>query len=202
MALFEELAESLNSAALEAFSRSAKKHRDEVIYCAALYTSDGYAYVCDTISTLAGLRRVAAEYVAKGSYATLEAAAHALKWSACDSPYHLENDGLFTEADRLIGEIWKAVEGKGEDESDRVYRELHEVFIAVLKNLRSSGILPTDCIITLLAGDQSYEAIVANTEEVGGERASRPLFEDLEIDAGRLKSLRTNRWPVGGFYEP
>ena len=202
MSLYEQLQDALERAAFDAFKQSALRLRGETFYCASLYTSDGYGYVCDTVSTIEGLKTVAERYFGDGSYRTLEETMQRLKWSPCDSPYHIENEHLFTECNRIIDEIWGAIDFKNEEEADRAYRELHTVFVAVLRKIRAANIFDPKCVITLLAGDQSDEARVANTEEINPPEVSRALLADLKVDGEHLARLRKNRWPTDNYYEP
>ena len=198
----DQLRIELEQAALEAFRRSAAQHRSETIYCAALYTSGEYGYVYDTISTSEGLDQVAERYLRKRSFDNLEQAVRDLKWSPCDSPYHLENEHLFERSNELLSQLWNAVRQNSACDSDRVYREVHSVFVDILKTVRSSNIFPSDCLITLLAGDQSNEVRVVNSEEVNSPSICRAFAAELTLDANRLASLRETRWPSDDSYEP
>ena len=200
--MIDELRSALESATLEAFRRSAERHRDERIYCAALYTSNGYEYVCDTISTFEGLNLVAKEYLSRRPLSTLEEEMRKLKWSPCDSPYHLENEHLFVESTRLLDEIWLSARQDTEHDSDRAFREIHVVFVEVLRKVRASGIFNSSCLVTLLAGDQSNEARVVNSEEVNDSVVCRAFEAELDLDADRLAKLRAARWPSDNYYEP
>ncbi|WP_295856934.1 DUF4303 domain-containing protein [uncultured Xylophilus sp.] len=198
----DQLRIELEKAALEAFRRSAAQHRFETIYCAALYTSGEYGYVCDTVSTVEGLHQIAKNYVQKGSFENIQKAVRDLKWSPCDSPYHLENEHLFERSNALLSQIWNAVRQDPAGDSDRVYREVHAVFVDVLKTVRGSNIFAPDCLITLLAGDQSDEARLVNSEEVNPFSICRVFEADLTLDAKRLARLRATRWPSDDSYEP
>jgi Domain of unknown function (DUF4303) len=200
--IMDQLRIELEKAALEAFRRSAAQHRSETIYCAALYTSGEYGYVCDTVSTVEGLDQIAKNYVRKGSFENIEQAVHDLKWSPCDSPYHLENEHLFERSNALLSQLWNAVRQDPEGDSDRVYREVHAVFVAVLKTVRGATIFAPDCLITLLAGDQSDEARLVNSEEVNSPSVCRAFEAELTLDINRLASLRTMRWPSDDRYKP
>jgi hypothetical protein len=202
MPRYDELQSALQQASLEAFRRSADRHRNETIYCAALYTSSGYEYICDTVSTMEGLKTVAEKYVAEGHNSNLVDAMRDLKWSPCDSPYHLENEDLFLHCSHIIEDIWKSVTGGADEESDRVYRELHDVFVGVLRVIRASDIFDSRCIITLLAGDQSHEARIVNSEEINPPDVAQALIRDVNTDAAHLARLRANRWPTDHYYEP
>ena len=198
----DQLRNELERAALEAFRGSAAKHRSERIYCAALYTSGEYGYVYDTVSTREGLDQVARHYLQSGSFVDLEQAVRGLKWSPCDSPYHLENEHLFERSNVLLSQLWNAVRQDSERDSDRVYREVHSIFVDVLKTVRGSNIFDSDCLITLLAGDQSNEVRVVNSEEVNSPSICRAFAAELTLDTNRLARLRATRWPSDDSYEP
>jgi len=198
----DQLLSELEHAALEAFQISADRHHSESIYCAALYTSGEYGYVYDTISTQEGLNRVAEHYLRKGSFDNFEKAVHDLKWSPCDSPYHLENEHLFEKCNQLLREIWGSLRKQPERDSDSVYRDVHSVFVKVLKKVRSSNIFPSDCLITLLAGDQSNEVRVVNSEEINSQAVCHAFASELMLNNDRLAKLRANRWPSDDSYEP
>lgn len=191
----------LERASLEAFRTSTEQHRGEQIYCAALYTSSGYEYVCDTLSTAEGLDRAAEEYLIGRPLGTKAQAVRALKWSPCDSPYHLENEHCFERSSRLLDSIWAEVRRQPDKDSDLLFRQIHDVFIAVLKTVRASNVFAPGCLLTLLAGDQSNEARIVNAEEVNAAELCRTLEAELEVDSTRLSRLRSNRWPSDGFYE-
>lgn len=200
--IMDQLRIELEQAALEAFRRSAAQHSSETFYCAALYTSGEYGYVYNTVSTYEGLDQVAKDYMRKGSFESIEQAVHDLKWCPCDSPYHLENEHLFERSNELLSQLWNAARLDSEGDPDRFYREVHSVFVDVLKTVRSSNIFAPDCLITLLAGDQSDEARVVNSEEVNSPSVCLAFEAELTLDINRLTSLRTTRWPSDDSYEP
>lgn len=191
----------LERAALEAFRASVALHSCEGIYGAALFTSGGYDYVCDTVFTLQGLNIAVDEYLTIRPSRSRSDAVRALRWSPCDSPYHLEHEHYFDRANRLLDEIQSRARTQPDDVSDRIFREIHGAFIAVLKTARASGVFPPDCLLTLLAGDQSNEARIVNSEAVNDRLLCRALEADLDFDSDRLDRLRSNRWPSDGFYE-
>jgi Domain of unknown function (DUF4303) len=200
--MLDELRNELEKATEKSFLLSVERHRLERIYCAALYTSSGYGYICDTISTFEGLNLVAHDYLKKKPGSTLDSLLPELKWSPCDSPYHLENEHLFNKSNELIESIWRSVREVSDQESDRIFREIHTVFIDVLKKVRAANILPQECLIVLLAGDQSDEARLVNAEEINDPHLCRALGLELSLNADRLAKLRADRWPVDDSYEP
>lgn len=200
--LYSQLVISLEEAAFEAFRRMAKAHASEGMYCAALYTSSGYDYVCDTVNSAKGLGDLVDASIAQGSETDPKSATNAYKWSPCDWPYHLENEDLFQRPNELLDDIWEAMGAAPDGESDRAYIAVHEVFISVLRKIRSSGIVPDDCLVTLLAGDQSDEARVANAEEINPPELVAKFLPDFRLDAVRLSRLRSHRWEQGESFEP
>jgi hypothetical protein len=200
--LYLQLESALEASAFEAFRRVALAHSSEGLYCMALFTSNGYEYVYDTANSEKGLAHLVALDIEGNGKADRSAAIDAYKWSPCDWPYHLENEGLFQRPCELLQEIWAGVREASEEESDRAYVEIHEVFIAVLRKLRSSGIVPEGCLVTLLAGDQSDEARVANAEKINPPELVARFIADFRLDAARLSRLRNSRWQSGEFFEP
>jgi hypothetical protein len=200
--VYSRLESALESAALEAFRRIAQAHASEGLYCVALYTSSGYDYVCDTANTAKGLANLVEASVGQGSKKDAESAEEAYKWSPCDWPYHLANENLFERSNELLEEIWTGMDTVSDEDSDRAYIAIHDVFISVLRKIRSSGIVPEDCLVTLLAGDQSDEARIANAEEINPPELVARFLPDFRLNAVRLARLRTNRWQQGESFEP
>lgn len=197
-----QLESALEASALEAFRRVAHEHSSEGFYCMALYTSNGYEYVCDTSNTEKALADLVAESIESGSETDHGAAIDAYKWSPCDWPYHLANEELFERPNELLQEIWTDVRGGSEEASDRAYIAIHEIFITVLRRLRGAGFVPDECLVTLLAGDQSDEARVANAEKINPPELITRFVPDFRLDAARLSKLQSNRWESGSFFEP
>ena len=200
--MYKELEGALDTAAFEAFRRFSKVQAGDSLYCAALYTSSGYSYVCDTANTELGLDELVKESIAQGSERDVLAARAAYKWSPCDWPHHLANEQLFGRANEILEVIWEQARLGSEEDSDRAYIVVHEVFISVLKKIRESAIVPDSCLVTLLAGDQSDEARVVNSEEINSAELVAKFLPDFRVEGDYLLRLRTNRWQQGESFEP
>ncbi|CAN7261466.1 DUF4303 domain-containing protein [Acidovorax sp. LjRoot129] len=200
--MYPLLESTLERAAFEAFRRLAEAHASDHIYCAALFTSSGYNYVCDTANTKKGLHDLAEASIARGLHTDLASATDAYKWSPCDWPFHLANESLFDRPNELLEQIWQTARGASEEDSDRAYIAIHEVFISVLRKIRQSGLVSDDCLVTLLAGDQSDEARVANAEKINPPDLVAKFIPDFRVEANYLARLRTDRWQQGEDFEP
>jgi Domain of unknown function (DUF4303) len=91
----------LIDAARQAFTQARALHPEERFYCYALYTNDLASYICPTCSSEQGLQQVARQYLARDG-GTLAGQLDELRWSPCDSPYHLLGEEHFAEVDRLL----------------------------------------------------------------------------------------------------
>ncbi|RYX90286.1 MAG: DUF4303 domain-containing protein [Comamonadaceae bacterium] len=191
--LYAQLQNSLEEAVFEAFRRTIRAHSNEGLYCVALYTSSDYSYVYDTANTSKGLQDLVQRSLQAGKENDPQSAEHAYRWSPCDWPYHLENEELFHQPNFLLEEIWKTADACSDEDSDRAYLAIHDVFIAVSKKIRQSGIVPDDCLIALLAGDQSDESRVVNAEEINAPGLVAKFLPGFRPDAARLAQLRASR---------
>jgi hypothetical protein len=197
-----ELERDLETASFEAVRRTVAAHADEALYCIALFTSSEYGYVCDTANSAEGLDGLINAGLAQGHYVNRSDASSAYRWSPCDWPYHLENEDLFQRPNELIEAIWRSLDGAPQAEADRAYIAIHGVFVSVLRRLRGSGLVPDNCLLMLLAGDQSDEARVVNAEAINPPALVARFLPDFVLDPARLTRLRANRWPQDGFFEP
>jgi len=192
---YRELYEELKQASFEAFRASAAKHAGEKFYSVALYTSGTYGYIVDSVSTFEGLEQVAAHYLGKSSYlvewGTLDTAMKALKWNTPDSPYHVEFEGHFERAQEALASIWAGVDYDDSDQYWSVYREIRNIFYAVLAEIRDSGIFDKDEVIfALLVGDLSDEEHLINAEPLNAKPLVDRLRSELTIDDEQLAQVR------------
>src|SRR5215468_10264015 len=83
-----------------AWSALRQAHPGERFYAFGIYTTDVVDYLMITASTEEGLSKVTAEY--SGKYGgDIDLRRRSLRWSPCDSPLHLEGDGLLARSDAL-----------------------------------------------------------------------------------------------------
>ncbi len=196
------LAKTLKAVLADAASRSLMKHADDPIYGYGLYTSLGYSYVSDCVFTEGGLREVVEEYQARNKYSSHSEAVQDLRWSPCDSPFQLENESSFLECSKILGRIWNEASLLTDEEGDRIYREIHEVFIHAIMEIRDTRRFPKDCVFSLFAGDQSDAARLVNAERLNPPDLCARFHAELAyVDSKRLDALRANRWPTDDGYE-
>lgn len=191
----DTLQEELSVAMSDACRASLARHSGEEFYCVALYTSGSYDDLVDSVATFQGLEKVALEYLEDKHYqdewGTLEAAMRELKWSPCDSPYHCEFEGKFGRVNEIIQSCWQEIDHHDDGESRQLCRRIHETAIAVLKQVRDSGLFdPSLVVFNLLMGDQSDEERLVNAEELNSPHIIEQFRGELVIDDEELGTLR------------
>src|SRR5262249_9798725 len=85
-----DLTEAMKAEVRQASEKLHRRHPTERFYAFGVYTTELGSYFVPFACGEDGLRKVAARYVADGSYADLDTAAKELRWSIPDSPYHNE----------------------------------------------------------------------------------------------------------------
>ena len=194
---------SLLKAAKESFSLSSKRHKNEKVYLVGLYTHNEYNYVYPTILTDVGLRKVAEEYLKKQSYLEhwggIDRAMQALRWGPCDSPYHLEFSELFEEPNEHLFNYLSSFDEQYFDDDEAMIKEearrahkIHDIFVDVLKQVRSAKIFSENTILNVLIGDQCFERQLINAELINPPEIVKSYRNELEIDEERLKWWREN----------
>jgi hypothetical protein len=196
------LAIALQSALVEAVPRTLLRHADDPVYGYGLFTSSGYAYVSDCVFTENGLLKVVARYQEKKFYPSHEEAMRKLRWSPCDSPFQLENGEVFRRCSGILYRIWEEALLLSDEEGDRIFRDIHEVFISAICMARNSWSFPKGCIFSLFAGDQSDAARLVNAERINSTELCIRFQAELDyVEPRRLAALRANRWAPDVGYE-
>ena len=193
--------EKLVAVSVQAATQTIQNHANDPVYGYGLFTSDGYGYISDCIFSERGLRQVVKEYQEKGFYPDDETAYRDLKWSPCDSPYQLENEGLYAECCHILWDLWEDAGQKPEEYGDTLFRELNEVFIESLQSVRALKLFDDACIFSVFAGDQSHEARVVNADRLNSVEACTRFESELYIRPSKLQNLRRTRWPTDEAYE-
>lgn len=193
----QELHDKLFATMTEVSRASLERHSGERFYSVAIYTSGEYSYLIDSLSTSAGLERVAARYLEDSYYqsqwGTLDDAMRELKWSPSDSPYHEEFGRKFNDVDEILNTIWDAVDQDSDGAYRDTCREIHETCLEVLRQLRQTGLFPEEVVFNLLMGDQSDEERLLNAEAINPPQVVKQFQSELEIDPDQLEALRQNR---------
>ena len=187
-----ELQSELLKVVPRVFRMAVEQYGSEGIYGAALYTSGEIAYVFDTLLTYQGLETVARRYLENKSFreecGTLDAAMRQLKWSPCDSPHHCEFQDHFKHANELIEQMRPVIDDN--EVGERMWEEVHGVFIGVLKGVRNTGIFDDSVVLNVLMGDQSDEERLLNAEILNSSQALMLFEKELEIDPITMAALR------------
>jgi len=145
-------------------------HPRESFYSFGIYTTELVDYLMVTASTEEGLSAVTAKYWSNNGG---DPALHrsSLRWSPCDSPLHVEGQGLLARSE--------AIRRQGPDpyedspESDEAVSMVFDLAVEILRDLDSEGLFGSDfgrsrLVLCVWKGDQS------NEERVGYARALNP----------------------------
>lgn len=173
----QTLEELIYSAAKTSFSKTIELHKDEKFYCFALYTYDGLGYVCPTSFTQKGLEKVVRKYQTDDSFSDQNEnqLLSQLRWSACDSPLHLEFKETFDEANEILSNLEQQLDELYCQDKTEEYEENHskikEVFFRVLSKLDKEIFFERagerdKIVLNILMGDQSDEEILSNAEKL------------------------------------
>ena len=115
-------------------------------------------------------------------WGTLSRATDALKWSPCDSPYHVEFAHRFDAANELLQAIWNSVDPDSSHEFRSACEEIDETFLAVLREVRDSGIFRRNVVFNLLIGDQSNEEQLYYAERLNFPEVAARFRAEIDYD--------------------
>ena len=116
-----------------------KKHPEENFYAFALYTTMDSEYFIPTVAGESGLTKVARKYLKDKSYATLDDARHALRWSFADSPYHEQGERFNQGVDEAL-DAEPIPYDQSERAADKVIKARLGAAVAALKDLDAEGL--------------------------------------------------------------
>ena len=106
-----------------------------------------------------------------------------LKWSPCDSPYHLEVGEIFDRTADVLGEIWESIDDQSSEDIRFKYQQIHNTCLAVLVDVRRSGLFDEARVVfNLLKGDQSDEERWNNAKAVNSEKSLESYRKDMEMN--------------------
>ena len=77
-------------------------------------------------------------------------------------------------------------------EEARRAHEIHDIFVDVLKEVRSAKIFSEHTILNVLVGDQCFERQLINAELINSPEIVKNYRSELEIHEERLKWWREN----------
>lgn len=200
----------LTAATLRAAREAVARFGSERIYSFALYTNGEYNYLFASVSTQAGLERVARHYLEKPDFQrrweTLDVAMAQLKWSPCDSPHHVALEDGFAAAQAQLDMLWDAIEVEdvddedfddewGDDDYSHLCSFVVQASAEALDGVRRAGIFDEGVTFNILMGDQGederllYAAALNDTAVVGR------LREDFGV-AARHRSVEREDDPA------
>ncbi|MGD1939230.1 MAG: DUF4303 domain-containing protein [Cyanophyceae cyanobacterium] len=183
----EKLYAVLKDEMMDACRASLERHNGENFYGVSLYTCGEYLYLQDTFCTVEGLEKAARKYLKDKYYQrewkNLDGAMQRLKWSPCDSPYHLEVGEIFDRTADVLGEIWESIDDQSSEDIRFKYQQIHNTCLAVLVDVRRSGLFDEARVVfNLLKGDQSDEERWNNAKAVNSEKSLESYRKDMEMN--------------------
>ncbi|MEM9771179.1 MAG: DUF4303 domain-containing protein [Cyanobacteria bacterium P01_D01_bin.73] len=183
----EKLYAVLKDEMMDACRASLERHNGEDFYGISLYTCGEYLYLHDAFCTVEGLEKAARKYLKDEYYQrkwkNLDGAMQRLKWSSCDSPYHLEVGEIFDRTADILDEIWESMDEQSSGHIKFNCQQIHNTCLTVLIDVRRSGLFDEDRVLfNLLKGDQSDEERWANAKAVNSEKSLESYRKDMEMD--------------------
>lgn len=157
-------------------------------YSFAFYTTDDFAYLTETASSLEGLEQAAARYSQEAGPAQRTAAEWklALKWSPCDSPWHGKVSDL-TDLSPLLQETANRIDEVASVAALQDFIEsYYGCFFQALRRLDQEGLFGVGreraaVVVNILKGDQSDEERISFAEQLNPPAAVALLKHDLEL---------------------
>lgn len=161
--MYDGLADKLQIAIEKYYQWWIEQYTNEKVYSFCFFSEPAVSYAGATVFTEEGLLSVAKEYKNSESYKdkSLECLAKELRWSACDSPHHFENEDIFSSVNKQLEEI----SAYTHSEEDQVLfnahiKTLYSLFVAALKGFRESSLHgEQNIILSVWFGDQDEENI-------------------------------------------
>ena len=158
-ARMEELAQELTLALAEYYDWWLSHYPAQTLYGFCLYSSPLVEYLGVTLFTEEGLTAVAKKYQNDKSFRhkSLTQLKQTLRWSACDSPHHDENEDIFEAINdklQLLQEDAEALES--EAAYDAYLKALYAILVRALNEVKAMrGLNPQAILFSVWFGDQS-----------------------------------------------
>ena len=200
----------LTAATLRAAREAVARFGSERIYSFALYTNGEYNYLFASVSTQAGLERVARHYLEnpgfRRAWKTLDVAMAHLKWSPCDSPHHVALEDGFAAAQAQLDMLWDAIDEVDVDDEDfddewpdddysRLCGFVVEASAEALDGVRRAGIFDEGVTFNILMGDQDEDERLHYAAALNDAAAVVRLREDF-IAAARHRGVEMEDDPA------
>ncbi|MFB2727175.1 DUF4303 domain-containing protein [Shewanella mangrovisoli] len=158
-ARMEEFAQELALALAEYYDWWLSEYPAETVYSFCLYSTPLVEYLGVTLFTEEGLTAVAQKYQNDKSFRhkSLAQLKQTLRWSACDSPHHDENEDIFEAINnklQLLHEDAEALES--EAAYDAYLKALYTILVRALNEVKTKRGLNSQAILfSVWFGDQS-----------------------------------------------
>ncbi|MEL4430596.1 DUF4303 domain-containing protein [Shewanella mangrovisoli] len=158
-ARMEELAQELTLSLSEYYDWWLSHYPAETVYGFCLYSTPLVEYLGVTLFTEEGLTAVAQKYQNDKSFRhkSLTQLKQTLRWSACDSPHHDENEDIFEAINdklQLLHEDAEALES--EEAYDAYLKALYAILVRALNEVKTKrGLNPQAILFSVWFGDQS-----------------------------------------------
>lgn len=158
-ARMEEFAQELTLALAKYYDWWLSEYPAETVYGFCLYSTPLVEYLGVTLFTEEGLTAVAQKYQNDKSFRhkSLTQLKQTLRWSACDSPHHDENEDIFAAINdklQLLQEDAEALES--EEAYDAYLKALYAILVRALNEVKTMrGLNPQAILFSVWFGDQS-----------------------------------------------
>ncbi|ASK69231.1 hypothetical protein CF168_10315 [Shewanella bicestrii] len=162
-ARMDEFAQELTQALAKYYDWWLSQYPAQTLYGFCLYSTPLVEYLGVTLFTEEGLTAVAEQYQNDDRFRhkSLAQLKQALRWSACDSPHHNENEDIFEAINdklQLLQEEAEALES--EEAYDAYLKALYAILVRVLNEVKAMRPLnPLAILFSVWFGDQSYADI-------------------------------------------
>ncbi|QYJ73533.1 DUF4303 domain-containing protein [Shewanella sp. FJAT-51649] len=158
-ARIEELAQELALALAEYYDWWLSHYPAQTLYGFCLYSTPLVEYLGVTLFTEEGLTAVAQKYQNDKSFRhkSLTQLKQTLRWSACDSPHHDENEDIFEAINDKLQLLQKDAEAlESEEAYDAYLKALYAILVRALNEVKTMrGLNPQAILFSVWFGDQS-----------------------------------------------
>lgn len=162
-ARMDEFAQELTQALAKYYDWWLSQYPAQTLYGFCLYSTPLVEYLGVTLFTEEGLTAVAQKYQNDKSFRhkSLTQLKQTLRWSACDSPHHDENEDIFEAINdklQLLQEDAEALES--EAAYDAYLKALYAILVRALNEVKAMrGLNPQAILFSVWFGDQSDKDI-------------------------------------------
>ncbi|MFB2779948.1 DUF4303 domain-containing protein [Shewanella mangrovisoli] len=162
-ARMDKFAQELTQALAKYYDWWLSEYLAETVYGFCLYSTPLVEYLGVTLFTEEGLTAVAQKYQNDKSFRhkSLAQLKQTLRWSACDSPHHDENEDIFEAINdklQLLQEDAEALES--EAAYDAYLKALYAILVRALNEVKAMrGLNPQAILFSVWFGDHSDEDI-------------------------------------------